>query len=67
MYNEQYPEPKWKSNTTQNVYCLFIPLSTNRLKKLTALSENQISKTEAIYAVMYSVPYTGPSNQEFQF
>jgi len=62
VYNEQSPEPKWKSKTAQNVYCLYIPLLTNRLKKLTAPSENQISKTEAIYAVMCSVLYTGPSN-----
>jgi hypothetical protein len=39
----------------------------NGLKKLTALTENQISETEAIYVVMCSVPYTGPSNQGFQF
>jgi hypothetical protein len=60
VYNEQNPEPKRKSETAQNVHCLFIPLLTNGLKKLTALTE--ISKTEAIYAVICSVPFTGPSN-----
>jgi len=47
---------------------LFIyPLLTNGLKKLTALNENQTSKTEAIYAVMRSVPHTRPSNEGVQF
>jgi hypothetical protein len=37
------------------------------LNKLTAVTENHISENKVINAVNCTVPYTGPSNQEFQF
>lgn len=65
----QWAESRTKTEIKNSSKCtLFIyPLLTNGLKKLTALTENHISKNEAICAVMCSVPYTRPSNEGFQF
>jgi hypothetical protein len=53
-------------NSSKCTLFIYPPL-TNGLTELTALTENQISKTEAIYAVMHSVPLHGLPMKGFNF